>query len=136
MAIQSGSTATFLPGYQENYLKDLLASASALGQQGGQYIPEYEVAGLTPLQQQAIEYGKQGIGSYAPFFQAASQSIGEGLGATRASQAAFDPESYQAYMNPYEREVIEQQYKDIERLGDQQQRALSSQAARAGAFGG
>ena len=31
MAVQSGSSQTFLPAYQEKYLKDLLAGASALG---------------------------------------------------------------------------------------------------------
>tara|TARA_E500000305_G_scaffold57427_1_gene45771 strand:- start:2241 stop:3149 length:909 start_codon:yes stop_codon:yes gene_type:complete len=136
MAIQSGTSLRLLPEYQEEYLKDLLASASALGQEGGQYVPEYEVAGLTPLQQQAVQYGSQGIGSYAPFFQAASQAVGEGLGATRASQMGFDPSSYQAYMDPYQQEVIDQQYQDIQRLGDQQQQALKDQAVRAGAFGG
>ena len=39
MAVASGSQQTFLPAYQENYLKDLLAGASALGTQGGMFLP-------------------------------------------------------------------------------------------------
>ena len=68
MAVQSGSSQTFLPAYQENYLKDLLAGASGLGTQGGMEVPEYKVAGLTPLQQQAIQYGQQGIGGFYASF--------------------------------------------------------------------
>ena len=54
MAVASGSQQTFLPAYQENYLKDLLFGASTLGTQGRMYIPEYKVADMTPLQQQSL----------------------------------------------------------------------------------
>ena len=72
MAVQSGSSQTFLPSYQEQYLKDLLAGASALGTEGGIEVPEYKIADLTPLQQQAITIGAAGLGSYAPYFQSAA----------------------------------------------------------------
>ena len=78
MAVASGSQQTFLPAYQENYLKDLLAGASALGTQGGMFVPEYQVAGMTPLQQQALRMGAAGLGSYAPFFQSAANQLGTG----------------------------------------------------------
>ena len=57
MAIQSGSSQTFLPAYQENYLKDLLANAAALGTQGGMEVPEYQIEDMTPLLRQAIKMG-------------------------------------------------------------------------------
>ena len=89
MAIQSGSSQTFLPAYQENYLKDLLANAAALGTQGGMEVPEYQIADMTPLQRQAIQMGASGLGAYAPFFQSAAnqmgtgaQTLGTGLGTT------------------------------------------------------
>jgi hypothetical protein len=150
MAIQSGSSQTFLPAYQENYLKDLLAGASALGTQGGMEVPEYQVAGMTPLQKQAIQMGAAGLGAYAPFFQSAAnqmgtgaQTIGTGLGTIgqgaqtlAGSTGAFDPGSVSQFMNPYTEEVIEQTQKDIGRLGDRQQQALKDRAVAAGAFGG
>ena len=137
MAIQSGSSQTFLPAYQENYLKDLLAGASALGTQGGMEVPEYQVAGMTPLQKQAIQMGATGLGAYAPFFQSAAnqmrtgaQTLGTGLGTTiqgaqnlAGSTGTFDPGSVSQFMNPYTEQVIEQTQKDIGRLGDKIGRA-------------
>ena len=150
MAVASGSQQTFLPAYQENYLKDLLAGASALGTQGGMFIPEYKVAGMTPLQQQAIQMGAAGLGAYAPFFQSAAnqmgagaQTLGTGLGTigqgaetVAGSTQAFDPSSVSQFMDPYTEQVIEQTQKDIGRLGDRQQQALKDRAVAAGAFGG
>jgi hypothetical protein len=150
MAIQSGSSQTFLPAYQENYLKDLLANAAALGTQGGMEVPEYRVADMTPLQRQAIQMGASGLGAYAPFFQSAAnqmgtgaQTLGTGLGTTiqgaqnlAGSIGTFDPGSVSQFMNPYTEQVIEQTQKDIGRLGDRQQQALKDRAVAAGAFGG
>ena len=150
MAVQSGSSQTFLPAYQENYLKDLLANAAALGTQGGMEVPEYQIADMTPLQKQAIQMGAAGLGAYAPFFQSAAnqmgtgaQTIGTGLGTIgqgaqtlAGSTRAFDPSSVSQFMNPYTEQVIEQTQKDIGRLGDRQQQALKDRAVAAGAFGG
>ena len=136
MAVASGSQQTFLPAYQENYLKDLLAGASALGTQGGMFIPEYKVAGMTPLQQQAIQMGAAGLGAYAPFFQSAAGTLGKGAETVAGSTQAFDPSSVSQFMNPYTEQVIEQTQKDIGRLGDRQQQALKDRAVAAGAFGG
>ena len=150
MAIQSGSSQTFLPAYQENYLKDLLANAAALGTQGGMEVPEYQIADMTPLQKQAIQMGAAGLGAYAPFFQSAAnqmgtgaQTLGTGLGTTiqgaqnlAGSIGTFDPGSVSQFMNPYTEQVIEQTQKDIGRLGDRQQQALKDRAVAAGAFGG
>jgi hypothetical protein len=150
MAIQSGSSQTFLPAYQENYLKDLLANAAALGTQGGMEVPEYQIADMTPLQRQAIQMGASGLGAYAPFFQSAAnqmgtgaQTLGTGLGTTiqgaqnlAGSIGTFDPGSVSQFMNPYTEQVIEQTQKDIGRLGDRQQQALKDRAVAAGAFGG
>ncbi len=150
MPVASGSSQTFLPAYQENYLKDLLAGASALGTQGGMEVPAYQVAGMTPLQQQAIKMGAQGLGAYAPFFQTAAnqmgtgaQTMGTGLGTIgqgaqtlAGTTGAFDPRSVSQFMDPYTEQVIQQSQQDIARLGGQQQQALKDRAVQAGAFGG
>ena len=150
MAVASGSSQTFLPAYQENYLKDLLANAAALGTEGGMQVPEYQVAGMTPLQKQAIQMGASGLGAYAPFFQSAAnqmgtgaQTIGTGLGtigqgaqAVAGSTQAFDPSSVSQFMDPYTEQVIQQSQEDIARLGGKQQQGLKDRAVAAGAFGG
>ena len=136
MPVTSGSSQTFLPSYQEDYLKDLLAGASALGTQGGMEVPEYKVAGMTPLQQQAIQMGASGIGAYAPFFQSAANQMGSAASTLAGSTGAFDPRSVSQFMDPYTEDVIQQSQKDIARLGGQQQQTLKDQAVQAGAFGG
>ena len=80
MAVASGYYQTFLPAYQENYLKELIANASALGTEGGVQVPEYQVAGMTPLQTQAIQMSASGLGAYATLFQSAAGAMGTGHG--------------------------------------------------------
>jgi hypothetical protein len=143
-----------LPEYQKKYMTEILDRAQALGKQN-YTLPSYNVAGRTPLQQQATQLAQQGIGSYAPMLQAGASSIGTGI---EAAQAAFDPlaasittasqvgqqtannilnpNAAQAYMNPYEQAVIDQSMADIQRQSDIQQRSLDAQAVGAGAFGG
>mgnify|MGYP003152404155 CR=1 FL=1 len=136
MAVASGSSQTFLPAYQENYLKDLLANAAALGTQGGMEVPEYQVADMTPLQKQAIQMGAAGLGAYAPFFQSAAGTLGRGAEAVAGSTGTFDPRSVSQFMNPYTEDVIRQSERDIDRLGTKQQQGVRDRAAAAGAFGG
>ena len=164
--------------------------------------PAYQVAGLTPLQQQAAQMAQMGIGMYAPYVQEATKlgqkgaegvetfgfgGLREGMGATREgqsmlAQAAGRANKYrnvpfgyqeraakyltgasdlgrnvlgtgrqdietalgvyspanrvQAFMNPFEDEVVKQTLADIRREGDIREQGLQAQAAAAGAFGG
>lgn len=164
--------------------------------------PGYQVAGLTPLQQQAAQMAQMGIGMYAPYVQQAAQlgqkgaegvetfgfgGLQEGFGATREGQSMlaqaaaranrnrnvpfgyqtraanylqgasdmgrnvlgtgrqdiqtalgeYSPaERVQAFMNPFEDEVVQQTLADIRREGDIREQGLQAQAAAAGAFGG
>ena len=50
MSTTTTSTSVSLPKYQEQYLKDLLASTQALANQPVT-VPDYQVAGMTPAQQ-------------------------------------------------------------------------------------
>lgn len=102
----------------------------------GMTLPQQQVAGLTGLQQQAADYAGQGVGSYMPFLQGAGDMYGAAGDLYKQSTAEFDPTSYNKFMDPYLEQVVGQQYKDINRLGTQQQQDLSSQALQAGAFGG
>ena len=92
-------------------------------------LPQKQIADMSGLQKTALEYVGQGIGSYMPFLQGASDLYGQ-------ATAKFDPPSYQQFMDPYTDEVIKQQYADINRLGNQQQQNLADSAIQAGAFGG
>jgi hypothetical protein len=92
-------------------------------------LPAFEVAGLSPIQQQAIARGQQGIGSYIPYTTAAGQGY-------NYAQALLSPEAIGEYMSPYQQEVIDAAMMNINRQGAIQQQNLQSQAIRSGAFGG
>lgn len=149
MATSTVKSLTLLPQYQENFLKDLLASTEARAGEAT-YIPERQVAGLSPGQQQAINLGYQGVGAYMPMLQAAGQTLGAGatglemgLGTALSgapllmgTTGAYDPNSYQQFMDPYMEDVIAQTQADIGRQGQIQAQNIGAQAVRGGAFGG
>ena len=140
---------TVLPEYQEKFLKDLLASTQSRAGEPT-FIPERQVAGLAPGQQQAINLGYQGVGAYAPMLQAAQQTLGSGatgleMGIGTAlsgapllmgTTGAYDPRSYQQFMDPYMEDVIARTQADIGRQGQIQAQGIGAQAVRGGAFGG
>jgi hypothetical protein len=118
---------TVLPEYQETFLKDLLASTSTLAGQPTM-IPEYQVAGMTPLQQQAIQLGA-GIGAYQPMMEAGAATLGQGV-------SQLGPQAYQQYMNPYLTDVLGQSLMDLQRQADMERQRIGSAAIQSGAFGG
>ena len=140
---------TLLPKYQENFLKDLLASTQAMGETPVA-IPSRQVAGLSPGQQQAINLGYSGVGAYLPMMQAGEQTLGAGAGALEqalgttmsgvsplmSSFGGYDPRAARAFMDPYMEDVIAQTQADIGRQGQIQAQNIGAQAVRGGAFGG
>ena len=88
-------------------------------------IPLQQVVDFQGLQEQAFDRTRQGLGTFQPYLDAATSQL---LGST----AAYDPMSYQQYMNPYQDEVIagiEQQFQKMQNQAD-------AQAVSTGAFGG
>lgn len=109
-----------------------------------------QVAGLTPAQQEAVRLGLSGVGAYAPMMQAGeaslgagAEAIGQGIGTALSgapllaqTTGAYDPQSYQAFMDPYMESVIRQSEADIQRQGDIARQGIGARAVQAGAFGG
>ena len=141
--------------------------ATNLAAQKGFYLsPDYQVAGMSPDQLNALDVGRQGIGSYLPYMQnaagqfgAAGQTVGQGVstlaGADTRGQfgaaqglaglsaqgimGAAQPigqSQIQQYMNPYSNMVLQQQLAEINRQGQIQGQGMQAQAVKAGAFGG
>ena len=119
---------TVLPEYQETFLKNLLASTSALANMPTT-IPDYQVAGMTPAQQAAIQLGISGVGAYQPMMEAGAATLGQGV-------AALQPGAYQQYMNPYVDQVVDQSLADLQRQADMERQRIGSAAVQGGAFGG
>jgi hypothetical protein len=93
------------------------------------------VAGPGALQTQA-EGLAGGLGGYQPYLQSAGQYFGGAGQAQQAAAGMVGPQAYQAYMSPYQQDVINttlQQY-DIQAQKGLPQ--LAAQAIGAGAFGG
>lgn len=121
MATQTVEQITRLAPFQEQFLKDIFAQATALKGTPQPYAPQ-QLAGLSTTQQQAIQQGLGGIGSYQPYLQAAQQYAAPG--------------GVSQFFNPYEEQVVQQTMKDIGTEGAKAQRQLAGQGVASGAFGG
>ena len=87
-------------------------------------IPTQGVAGFDALQEQAFQQAQAGIGAYQPYLNQSTQLTG-------LATQAYDPSSYQQYMNPFQDEVIA----GIEQQFDKARNEAAAGAGTQGAFG-
>lgn len=107
--------------------------------------------GITSAQQMANQYAQANMGQSlstlgqaeriaagaAPTdFSQAQGTLGQGIGALQGAAQMYDPSGAQAFMNPYQQQVIDESIRQINRQGDISRQNLQAQATRAGAFGG
>ena len=112
----------FIEAAAKPYLTEL---QQAVGQFKGQDLsqimgPQF-VAGLSPLQQQAISQAG-GLGAYEPYLQTAAGLSG--------------PTAYQQFMSPYQQDVIDTTLQEFDVQAQKGLPQLAAQAIGAGAFGG
>ena len=148
MAVQTIEQVQRLAPYLEGLEKRLLQSAFGTfdGDEQTQKglldraitLPQFQVAGLDPLQQQALAAAPQMFGSFAPFLRGAGQTAGAGTAALAGGLGMLaDPtRSVGMFMSPFQTEVIDRAMADVARAGDIQRRGIGAKAAGAGAFGG
>ena len=55
------------------------------------FLPQQQIAGLTPLQQQALAQAAQGIGGFQPYLQGATSTLGQAQLATTGALAGAQP---------------------------------------------
>ena len=91
------------------------------------YGPQF-VAGLGALTQDAISKAS-GLGSYEPFLKGAEQ-------AQQAAAGLTGPTAYQAYMSPYQQDVIDASLREFDVQAAKGLPTLAAQAIGQGAFGG
>ena len=113
----------FIEAAGKTYLKDLGTAAGKfktadLSKTYGQQF----VAQMDPLQLEAIKQATAGIGAYQPYLTAAQQATG--------------PQAYQAYMSPYQKDVIDTTLQEYDIQAQRGLGSIADQAVRAGAFGG
>jgi hypothetical protein len=100
MATQVTQTQNILPAWYEQFAKDVLGRASAATT--GDYI-EYDkprIAPFQPEQERAFDLYQRSMGSYQPYFNAATEAVQRGTG------SFTDPGVAGRYMNPYIQNVI------------------------------
>ena len=122
-APQQSTTTYDIPAYFKEIQERTLRRAETESQLPFQAYQGQRIAQLTPTEQQAGDIYSQQILPQAGQLSA--------IGAQ-----TFTPAMAQQYMNPYENQVVSSALGDVERAYQGQQRALSTQAIQAGAFGG
>jgi flagellar motility protein MotE (MotC chaperone) len=101
-------------------------------QEGQVDVPQQQVAGFNPQQQQAFGLASSGLGAFQPYLNTASQYAQAATGAYDPTGQTAGQVGYQDYMNPYQQHVtagIESQFQKL-------QNQASAQAGQVGAFGG
>jgi len=123
-----GNIGTAGQKFTSNIVKPFMDQAPGVPLQG--------VAGPSDLQQQYFQTAANMTSGQPDFF-------GRGIGAldqaaTTAAQAtqAYDPQSFQKFMDPFQQNVIDEYTKEMNRQFDISKQTRDAAAQRAGAFGG
>ena len=114
--------APFIEAAGQTYLDDLTKGIGAFKEQDLSQImgPQF-IAGPSTLTTQA-EALAPGLGGYAPYLQSA--------------QGLRGPTAYQAYMSPYQQDIIDTTLAEFDVQAQKGLPGLANQAIQAGAFGG
>jgi len=112
----------FIEAAAKPYLTELQQAVGDFKQQDLSQImgPQF-VAGLSPLQQQAISLAG-GLGAYQPYLQTAAGLAG--------------PNAYQQFMSPYQQDVISSTLQEYDIQAQKGAQGIPAAAIAAGAFGG
>ena len=87
------------------------------------------VAGLDPLQTQAINLAQQGVGSYKDYLDAAKTNIANQAGLTGA-------DAYKDFMSPYQQQIIDASLDEFDSSRVANRQAIQDAAVASGNFGG
>ena len=121
-----------LPGEtEEEYLLRLRGLAGI-----PQAVPAQQIAPLTQAQETAVAKAQEGLGVYQPFLDAASTTVGAGLGAIGAGVQQLDPSQVSTFMDPYQQQVTQEALRELDRQAAMQGQRTAAEAVAAGAFGG
>jgi len=126
----------FIEAAAKPYLTELQQAVGDFKQQDlSQIMGSQFVAGLSPLQQQAISQAG-GLGAYQPYLQTAATQAGQA--ATEAGLAGqfMGPASYQQFMSPYQQDVIDTTLQEFDIQAQKGLGSIADRAIASGAFGG
>ena len=121
-----------LPDYLKDTAKDFakqLTASTSVPIKTSAFTGRQFVAGEDPLQTQAINIARAGVGSFQPFLQAAQTAVGQQAGLT-------GPTAFRQFMSPFQQDVIDTTLADFDRQAALGRQNIRDQAVTGGAFGG
>ena len=121
-----------LPSYLEDTGKDLAKQMTGTYRvpiDTTKFTGRQFVAGMDPLQTQAMGMATAGVGSYAPYLQGAQAAVTAQGGLTGA-------QAYQPFMSPYQTQVIDETLRQYDLGRTQGQQSIQDAAVASGNFGG
>ena len=98
--------------------------------------PSAAIGQATNLAANAATTGPDYFGMGVGALQGANAAIGNAMTTSAQTTGAYDPQSYQAFMNPFQQEVIDRYTQEMQRQFDITGQQRKAQAIGAGAFGG
>ena len=99
-------------------------------------VPLQGVAGPSDLQQQYFQTAQNLTTGQPDFFGKGIGALDQAAATAQQATQAYDPSSYQAFMDPYRQEVVDNYTKEMRRQFDISKASRDAAANRAGAFGG
>ena len=137
------NTAGTTAAQMGTYTGQMGAPAGQMGQVGNQIgqtasqMGDYLQADLGPAQTMMTgSVGQVQQAANQPGFTTAQGALGQGIGALSNAAQGYDPSQAQAFMNPYQQQVIDESMRQISRQGDIARTQQGARAAMSGAFGG
>ena len=121
-----------LPDYLKDTAKDFakqLTASTSVPIKTSAFTGRQFVAGEDPLQTQAINIARAGVGSFQPFLQGAQQAVQQQAGLT-------GPTAFRQFKSPFQQDVIDTTLADFDRQSALGRQNIRDQAVTAGAFGG
>ena len=121
-----------LPDYLQDTAKDFakqLTASTSVPIDTSKFTGRQFVAGEDPLQTQAINLARSGVGSFQPFLQGAQQAVTAQAGLT-------GPTAFRQFMSPFQQDVIDTTLADFDRQAAIGRQGIRDQAVAGGAFGG
>ena len=98
--------------------------------------PSSAIGQATNLAANAATTGPDYFGMGVGALQGANAAISNAMTTSAQTTGAYDPQSYQQFMNPYQQEVIDKYSQEMQRNFDISRQGRAAQALGAGAFGG
>ena len=98
--------------------------------------PSSAIGQATNLAANAATTGPDYFGMGVGALQGAQSAIGNAMATSAQTTGAYDPQSYQAFMNPFQQEVIDRYTQEMQRQFDITGQRRKADAISAGAFGG